>query len=115
MKYPHFQIPDVYPMTYALAEAYLQHEFNFDRGIDILCTLRGSKEMITRLRVQEWVAEYGVLKDIKNIVTKNLNKASRTTVNKGYFQQMYNASIIVTVNPANWEGDFRLWEAFATG
>ena len=28
---------------------------------------------------------------------------------------MYNAKIIVTVNPANWEGDFRLWEAMATG
>ena len=28
---------------------------------------------------------------------------------------MYNAQIIVTVNPANWEGDFRLWEAMATG
>jgi len=28
---------------------------------------------------------------------------------------MYNARIIVTVNPANWEGDFRLWEAMATG
>lgn len=28
---------------------------------------------------------------------------------------MYNAKIIVTVNPANWEGDFRLWESFATG
>jgi hypothetical protein len=28
---------------------------------------------------------------------------------------MYNAKIIVTVNPANWEGDFRLWEAMASG
>jgi len=28
---------------------------------------------------------------------------------------MYNAQIIVTVNPANWEGDFRLWEAMCTG
>lgn len=28
---------------------------------------------------------------------------------------MFNAQIIVTVNPANWEGDFRLWEAMCTG
>lgn len=28
---------------------------------------------------------------------------------------MYNAQIVVTVNPANWEGDFRLWEAMGTG
>lgn len=32
-----------------------------------------------------------------------------------YFQQMFNAQIIVTVNPANWEGDFRLWESMCTG
>ena len=115
VKYPHFSIPDVYPMTYALAEAYLQHEFNFDRGIEVLCTLRGSPAMSTRLRVQEWVAEYGVSRKVKNIISAQLNGASRTTVNKGYFEQMYNSSIIVTVNPANWEGDFRLWESFATG
>lgn len=28
---------------------------------------------------------------------------------------MYNSRIIVTVNPANWEGDFRLWESMASG
>lgn len=28
---------------------------------------------------------------------------------------MYAAEIIVTANPANWEGDFRLWEALASG
>lgn len=115
VRYPHFSIPDVYPMTYALAEAYLQHEFNFNRGIEILCTLRGSPAMSTRLRVQEWVAEYGASREVKNIISAQLNGASRTTVNKGYFEQMYNSSIIVTVNPAHWEGDFRLWESFATG
>lgn len=28
---------------------------------------------------------------------------------------MYNAEVVVTANPANWEGDFRLWEALASG
>ena len=115
IKYPHFSVPDVYPMTYALAEAYLQHQFNFDRGIDILCTLRGSASMSTRQRVQEWVAEYGVDRKVKNIISAQVDKKSRTVVSKSYFTQMYNSSIIVTVNPANWEGDFRLWESFATG
>ncbi|RYH16631.1 glycosyltransferase family 1 protein [archaeon] len=41
--------------------------------------------------------------------------ASRTTVSAKYFQQMYNAKIIVTVNPSSWEGDFRLWEALGSG
>eukprot|EP00596_Hydrurales_sp_CCMP1899_P000524 CAMPEP_0119038306 /NCGR_PEP_ID=MMETSP1177-20130426/7141_1 /TAXON_ID=2985 /ORGANISM="Ochromonas sp, Strain CCMP1899" /LENGTH=529 /DNA_ID=CAMNT_0007000705 /DNA_START=165 /DNA_END=1751 /DNA_ORIENTATION=+ len=113
--YPHFNIPDVYPMTYALAEAYLQHNFNFNREIEILCTLRGSKSMTTRQRVQDWVAEYGNLRKVKNVVSKQVTGATRTTVSRSYFEQMFNSSIIVTVNPANWEGDFRLWESFATG
>jgi Glycosyl transferases group 1 len=115
IKYPHFSVPDVYPMTYALAEAYLQHQFNFDREIEILCTLRGSASMSTRQRVQEWVAEYGVDRKVKNVISAQIDKKSRTVLSRDYFIQMYNASIIVTVNPANWEGDFRLWESFATG
>lgn len=44
-----------------------------------------------------------------------VNTVSRKSVSVQYFQQMYNAQIIVTVNPAHWEGDFRLWEAMCTG
>ena len=28
---------------------------------------------------------------------------------------MYDSHIVVTANPSNWEGDFRLWEALSTG
>jgi hypothetical protein len=161
--YPHVVQRDVYPMVYAIAEAYIPHHFNNHREIEILCTLRGSVHMTTRLRVQEWVAEYGQTRAIKNIISSQVgvlwgfmlhfplmfvlnfvfaqvNTASRTTVSMQYFQQMYNSQIIVTVNPANWEGiiyssfcfqfsnnlscvffsnvitgDFRLWESMATG
>lgn len=44
-----------------------------------------------------------------------MNTATRTTVSMAYFQQMFNSRIIVTVNPADWEGDFRLWESLCTG
>lgn len=36
-------------------------------------------------------------------------------MSKKYFDLMHNALIIVTVNPSEWEGDFRLWESMATG
>jgi hypothetical protein len=115
--FPHFDksTPEVYPLTYALAEAYTSPQFNFQREIEILCTLRGSKQMSTRLRVQEWVAEYGTVRNVTNMTSKQVNRADRTGVSKEYFEQMYNSQIIVTVNPAHWEGDFRLWESFATG
>ncbi len=75
--YPHLAKPDAYPMTYALAEAYLPHHFNSKREIEISCTLRGSKHMTTRLRVQEWVAEYGESRKVKNIVTKQVVRGRR--------------------------------------
>lgn len=67
--YPHLHQWNVYPLTYSLAQAYIPHHFNTKREIEILCTLRGSKAMSTRLRVQTWVAEYGKEKQIQNIVT----------------------------------------------
>lgn len=70
--YPHLHHKDVYPMTYAIAEAYLPSHFNFKREIEILCTLRGSKHMTTRLRAQTWVAEYGIARNINNIVTEQV-------------------------------------------
>ena len=56
--YPHLAKRDVYPLTYSVAEAYIQSPFNQHRDIDILCTLRGSKKQSTRLRVQENVQKY---------------------------------------------------------
>lgn len=115
--YPHLDKPDMYPMTYSLAEAYLRGPFTHARKWDIVCTLRGSRQQPARLRVQEWLKEYVVDRRIpeEKVVTGQLNKASRTTVNKHYFELMHSARIIVTVNPSDWEGDFRLWESLASG
>jgi len=66
--------------------------------------------MPTRQRVQDAVAAYVSERNITNAVTAQVSTASRTTVSTSYFDQMRDAEIIVTVNPAYWEGDFRLWE-----
>jgi hypothetical protein len=52
--------------------------------------------------------------DLNKLLFK-LSTATRTQIDRMYFERMYNTQIIVTVNPAEWEGDFRLWEALATG
>lgn len=72
LRYPHVDSFETYPMTYAIAEAYIQHRFNFVREIEILCTLRGSLKMITRLRVQEWIAEYVADRRVENAVTSQV-------------------------------------------
>ena len=115
LSHPHLDKQDVYPLTYAVAEAYLPEQFTFERNIEILCTLRGSKRMPTRLRVLEWVQEYVQDRKVEHAAVGQIDKATRSTLNKNYFSQMYQAEIVITVNPSNWEGDFRLWESFATG
>jgi hypothetical protein len=115
LDYPHLNKVDVYPISYAISETYTQDIFNFDRDIEFVCTLRGHKAESSRLRVQNWVTEYAQDRQVKNSITSAINKGSRGVVSQLYFEHMQNAQIVITVNPANWEGDFRLWEALATG
>eukprot|EP01036_Dinobryon_divergens_P037894 gene37894-49665_t len=44
-----------------------------------------------------------------------INSQSRTVVSTGYLEQMFRSQIIVTSNPSDWEGDFRLMEAMSSG
>ena len=115
LTHPHLDKADVYPLTYAIAEAYVPHSFTFKREIELLCTLRGHARMPTRLRVSTWVQEYSITRRLKTAAVGQIDKSQRNIISKDYFEQMYNSQIIVTVNPSNWEGDFRLWESFATG
>ena len=81
LAHPHLSKPDVYPMTYAIAEAYVQDNFNFKREIEILCTLRGSAKMTTRQRVQEWIQSYANERGVKNVITGEVG-ASRASNNR---------------------------------
>jgi hypothetical protein len=108
---------DVLPMTYTIAEAYVRSNFLTlrDRDIEIVCTLRGSKQDPTRLRVRQWVEEYIKARGITKSVAGQVNSASRTVVSTNYLDQMFRSRLIVTSNPSGWEGDFRLMEAFSSG
>ena len=45
-------------------------------------------------------SEYVKVKGVENAITGQLNTATRTSINKEYFEHMHNSRIIVTVNPA---------------
>jgi hypothetical protein len=64
--YPHIAKKDVFPMVYSIASGYIQETFNQHRHREIACTLRGSEKQTTRLRVQQWVAEYIKSKNLTN-------------------------------------------------
>lgn len=114
---PYSRRPDIFPMTYTVAEAYVRTQYLpfRQRNIDLLCTLRGGQWDPVRLRIRQWVEEYGKARGLANYVAGEINTASRTVVSKQYFDQMYHSRVIVTSNPSGWEGDFRFCEALATG
>jgi len=113
----YLQRPDILPMTYTIAEAYVRNSFPLvkERELDIVSTLRGSNADPVRLRVRQWVQEYCQARGLTKYVAGEVNHASRTVVSTGYLGQMYKAKIVVTSNPSDWEGDFRLMEAIASG
>jgi hypothetical protein len=82
---------------------------------DVVCTLRDDFHDAARVRVRKWVNMYAKKQGLTKYQGEQINKASRTTVDKSYFQQMQRARIIVTVNPDGWEGDFRFMEALSSG
>ncbi len=115
--YPYLSKPDVYPMTYAIADAHIQHQFNFNRVIDITCTLRGSKTMTTRQRALDWTVEYGKTRAIPKeriFMGEHGRQGPHLSYNPDV-RIMRNSTIVITVNPAHREGDVQFWEAMGSG
>lgn len=42
-------------------------------------------------------------------------KIGRNSIQKEYYEKMFQSQIVVTCNPDNWEGDYRTWEALSSG
>ena len=89
-----------------------------ERKFDVVCTLRPIPEkQPTRTRVLEWVAEavekFGVPAERARV--GEVNHAQRRGISDEFLEAQFSSKIIVTCNPSHWEGDFRLWEAVASG
>ena len=72
LRYPYLHSKaqqDVYPLAYAISESYIPSLFTFQREVEILCTLRGSASMTTRLRVSNWITEYAANRSVDNVIT----------------------------------------------
>ena len=76
----------ILPMTYTIAEAYVKSAYQpiKRRQIDLLCTLRGSNQDPTRLRIRQWVQEYAVARAVPKFHAGELNSESRTVISKGH-------------------------------
>lgn len=106
-----------WPMVYSSSDKYHQGHFEAldDRTREVVCSLRCFDRQPTRCRVLNWVKQAVTDLELKNSVTGEVNHGGRKEINKGYFQAMREARIVVTCNPSHWEGDFRFWEAMMSG
>jgi len=108
----------IFPFSYSGLEALVNKDIHKERNTLITSVLRteGTHNKV-RSRVVDWTKSFIEQHGLKN-------KSSLGDVGSGYsasdFDHTYlshlaDSKIIVTCNPWNWEGDFRLWEALLSG
>lgn len=60
------------------------------------------------------VDKFNVRKYI-GLVINNCYEQRYHCINTAYYDVLKHSKIIITANPPDWEGDYRLWEALLTG
>ena len=111
VKYPR----EIIPISYGIRSDFIEYDkqFKFEKyNYDICCMFNGGG------------GGGGFRSAIPNIVnkyngSKYIGRADCPNrygiVSTKYFEILKTSKIIVTANPPNWEGDFRLWEALLMG
>lgn len=106
-----------FPMAYSVSDSYFDAAHTKsgpDRNLDIVCSNRPTERQPTRARVVKWVSDFLETTGREGIAGE-VNAGGRKEINKAYFAAMRSAKIVVTCNPSFWEGDFRTFEALASG
>jgi hypothetical protein len=87
-----------------------------ERPLRLVCLLRPSSNMPCRQRVARWVAELCLelgLADACFVGT--WDDTMRGSFDENYLGLLRRAQVVVTQKPCAWEGDYRTWEAMASG
>jgi len=107
-----------FPMAYSVSDEYFDPQ-NFlsgsQRKLDIVCSNRPFDKQPTRSRIVYWVADFLDKYPQYHGIAGEVNAAGRREINQKYFDAMRSTKILVTANPSFWEGDFRFFEAVASG
>ena len=94
------------------------------RSRSIVVTLRTAGQLTNTVRkeVVTWTQEFIKAKNLESVslVTDTIGAGGPSVTWEhehydAYFQALSSAKIIVTCNPSQWEGDFRLWESILSG
>jgi len=111
-------IGGVLPFAYSGLEALVNKDVHKERKTLITNVLRTENHHNkVRARVVHWtksfIEQHGL--ENKSVIGDVGNGYSASDFDSTYLALLADSKIIVTCNPFNWEGDFRLWEALLSG
>lgn len=101
-----------FPLTMCARDAFWLDNPPKERDIDVTCPLRGG------MHNRNWVLkELQSYFEGKPYVTRlgAIDKGTRRVPGNDYLETLARSKIVVTCQPDSWEGDWRTWEAFASG
>ena len=104
---------EIIPISYGIRSDFIEYEqlFKFTNYNYDVCCLFNNNDGGIRSTIPDIVNNYNGPKFIGRIDCPN----RYGEVNTKYFEILKTSKIIITANPPNWEGDFRLWEALLMG
>ena len=114
---------EIIPISYAIRSDFIKYDSHFNSInnsntylYDVCCLFNKNEYNMNtnRGKIPHIIDKYTGSKYVG--IANNNNYDNRySCVNENYYYILKKSKIIVTANPPNWEGDFRLWEALLVG
>tara|TARA_Y100000389_G_C17451862_1_gene515425 strand:- start:1011 stop:1868 length:858 start_codon:yes stop_codon:yes gene_type:complete len=107
---------EVIPISYCLKKEMAKFEniYDYDRTIDISVMFNlnrpGCRGKVANF-VNDNFSNYNI--HVGNVGRRGT--VGRNSIQKAYFEKMFESKIVVTCNPSNWEGDWRTWDSLSSG
>jgi len=107
--------PHYHPLTMAIMDEFIIDE-DIEKDIALSCTLRRKGRHFNRIRVLELLGKMDIQgkTQIGELNAGHMRRFNEPDMRE-YFRLLKRSKIVITCNPTKWEGDFRIWEAFANG
>ena len=116
---------EIIPISYAIRTDFIKYDTHFNSInsntpntylYDMCCLFNKNEYNINtnRGKIPHIIDKYNGSKYVGLATNKNYNNRY-SCVNENYYNILKKSKIIVTANPPDWEGDFRLWEALLVG
>jgi len=108
----------IHPISYCLRKETMSfvNIFENKRKFDISCMINPNNQMFNNRKNLAFKIKNSINNNNVFVGEKgNSGQIGRTSIQNEYFKHMLDSKIVVTCNPDQWEGDYRLFEALACG